>query len=144
MKAVYVAPRDMRGNVRLARRPIAEVMSKPAVTVAATALLDDALKKMLSLGLRHLAVVDDDGRCLGMLSDRTIAAAWAVDYYALMRRTVFTALDLEPAVLSVHAAVLDAARLMRHTACDAVAVINAEGRPIGVVTGSDLVSLLAT
>jgi CBS domain-containing protein len=118
-------------------------MSKPTVTIEARALLDRALRKMITKGLRHLAVVDEDGRCLGMLSDRTIAAAWATDYEALSRQTVMTALDLEPAVLSEHCAVVDAARIMRRTGTDAVAVIDGDRRPIGVITGSNLVSLLA-
>lgn len=143
MKALYVSPRDMRVNVRLACRPISEVMSKPAVTVAENALLDDALMKMISTGLRHLAVVDEHGTCVGMLSDRIIAAAWAADYHALTCRSVATVLDPEPALISARSAVIDAARKMRETAVDAVAVVDPEGRPVGVVTGSDLVSLLA-
>lgn len=143
MKAVYLSPRDMGDNVRLARRPIAEIMSKPAVTVAATASLDDALAKMLATGLRHLAVVDANGRSLGILSDRTIAAAWASDYYAMARHLVVTSLDIEPAMIRWDAGVIDAARFMRDNATDAVAVVDASGKPIGVVTGGDLVSLLA-
>ncbi len=133
----------MGDNARLARRPIAEIMSKPAVTIAVTASLDDALATMIDTGLRHLAVVDPEGRSLGILSDRTIAAAWASDYYAMARRLVVTVLEAEPAVVRWDAGVIDAARLMRDKAIDAVAVVDASGVPIGVVTGSDLVALLA-
>jgi CBS domain-containing protein len=143
MKALYVSPRDMAGKVRLARRPIAEIMSRPVVTIPATVLLDDALTKMIGTGLRHLAVVGEDDRCLGVLSDRTIAAAWAADYCALSRRPVATVLDPKPATISDHCAVVDAARMMHNAAVDAVAVVDAQGKPVGVVTGSDLVSLLA-
>jgi CBS domain-containing protein len=143
MKAIYVSTRDQGANARLARRPIAEVMSKPPVTIAADAILDDALIKMISSGLRHLAVIDEDGRCVGVLSDRTIASVWASDYNALSYRTVAMCLDTRSALVAEHSAVVDAARLMHDTATDGVAVVDAAGRPIGIVTGSDLVSLLA-
>lgn len=142
MKAVYIA-RDPGGHMRLARRPIAQVMSKPVVAISAGALLDDALVKMIGTGLRHLAVVNDQGHCVGVLSDRAIAAAWAVDYGSLSHRTVASVLDPQPATIDVDRAVVDAARLMHTAAVDAVAVVDSEGKPVGVVTGSDLVSLLA-
>jgi CBS domain-containing protein len=43
----------------------------------------------------------------------------------------------------VHAHLVDAARLMRETGVDAVAVVNADRHPVSILTGSDLVSLLA-
>jgi CBS domain-containing protein len=143
MKAIYVNSRDADGHARLARRPITQVMSQPAVVVLANDLLDEALIKMINTGLRHLAVVDGSGRCMGVLSDRAIASAWATDYAALSRRTVLSVLDAEPATTSAGAAVLDAAEVMRRTGVDAVAVVDADGWPVGVVTGSDLVALLA-
>jgi CBS domain-containing protein len=91
-------------------------MGGPAVTVSVGAMLDEALLKMVRAGLRHLAVVDGGGHCLGVLSDRAIAAAWATDYTA---------------------------RLMGASGVDAVAVVDDQGRPVGLVTGSDLVRLLA-
>jgi signal-transduction protein with cAMP-binding, CBS, and nucleotidyltransferase domain len=85
-----------------------------------------------ALGEGEPALVEvADGRCL------------AADYNALIRRTVAVCLDAEPAIVAVQAVVIDAARLMRDSAMDAVAVVDAQGRPAGVVTGSDLVSLLA-
>ncbi len=143
MKAVYVSSRDPVGPVRLARRPVTEIMSKPAVTISAQALLDDALIQMARAGVRHLAVVDDAGRCAGVLSDRAIAAAWAIDYAALTHRTVATVLDREPAIVSMRDRVADAARLMHANGVDAVAVLDDRAQPVGIVTGSDLVSLLA-
>lgn len=143
MKALYVSSRDPVGPVRLARRPIAEIMSRPVVTVSAHALLDEALIQMIRTGLRHLAVVDHDGRCVGVLSDRAIAATWAMDYGALTRRLVASAIDPEPTIVRLNAAVADAARLMHATGVDAVAVVDDEDRPAGIVTGSDMVSLLS-
>lgn len=96
MKMLYASPHDPAGPVRLARRRIAEVMSKPAVTIPLHATLDEALNKMVRTGLRHLAVVDDGGHCTGVLSDRAIAAAWAANYAALAHSTVASVLEPIP------------------------------------------------
>ncbi len=143
MKAIYISARDTDGPVRLARRTVASVMNAPAVTVSEGDLLDCALLSMIRTGLRHLVVVDEAGRCTGILSDRSIASAWATDYSALTRRTVASALDKEPAVVDCRGVVVDAAAQMRHCGVDAVAVVDADGAPVGVITGSDLVALLA-
>lgn len=143
MKALYVSARTPAGPVGLARRRIVEVMSRPASTIPISATLDEALARMVRTGLRHLAVVDEGEHCTGVLSDRAIAAAWATDYAALSQHTVASVLDPEPALLSVRDTVADAARLMVMGGVDAVAVVDDHGCPVGLVTGSDLVWLLA-
>jgi predicted transcriptional regulator len=144
MKAIYIAARDPSGSAaRLARRPVGEVMSKPVLSVAASTQLGDALRAMVGAGVRHLVVVDPAGRCVGVLADRLIAAAWAADPSVLSYQRVSSVLDREPATLGLDAAVVDAARLMRGTGVDAVAVVDSRGTAVGIVTGSDLVALLA-
>lgn len=142
MKAIYASPNTSTAPVRLARMPITSVMSK-AETVSARALLEEALVHMAHSGVRYIAVVDEQGRCLGVLSDRVVTAAWAIDYDALSHRTVAGVLDLEPAVISARDAVVDAARLMHAKGVDAVAVLDDHGRPVGMVSGGDLINLLA-
>lgn len=142
MKAIYV--RDPSGSAaRLARRPISEVMTRPVVCVEESTQLGDALQYMVGAGLRHLAVIDEAGRCVGVLAGRLIAAAWAADPMSLSCQRVSTILDREPATVSTGAAVVDAARLMRNAGVDAVAVVDSRGTAVGMVTGSDLVALLA-
>lgn len=129
--------------VRLAGRAIEQVMSSPPCCVSSSTTLGDALAGMARERLRHLVVNDDGGRCVGVLADRAIAAAWAAEPGTLSNRRVSSVLDCVPAVVGVDATVVDAARLM-HTACvDAVAVVDARGVAVGIVTGSDLVALLA-
>jgi CBS domain-containing protein len=143
MKAIYVSARETGSQTRPARKHIINVMSKPPIVVSGRELLDDALVKMISAGVRHLVVVDEAGRCVGVLSDRAITAVWATDFNALAVRNVASALDGEPATISVLNEVIDAAILMRAQGVDALAVTDTEGRPLGIVTGSDLVALLA-
>jgi len=57
------------------QRRLAEIMRLRPVTAAAEDHLLDAVARMESHGIRHLPVVDGDGRLVGMLSDRDVRAA---------------------------------------------------------------------
>lgn len=145
MKAVYIAPRQpLISNAEgLARRPVNEVMSRPVACVSTGTPLGEALRAMVRLRHRHLVVVDDDGRCVGVLSDRAIAAAWAHDPTSLDREKAGGMLPVVSPIVAQHARVLDAARMMRDTGTDAVVIADEAGAPVGIVTGTDLVGLLA-
>jgi signal-transduction protein with cAMP-binding, CBS, and nucleotidyltransferase domain len=61
---------------------------------------------------------------------------------AVMR--VHELLDVRPSLIDIDATVGDVARRMHRDAVDAVAVIDPTGAPVGMVTGSDLITLVAT
>lgn len=144
MEVTHVRGHDPgKDGVHAALRPVSSVMSSPATCVHTSTTLGDALQMLLRRGLRHLVVVDDTGRCMGVLSDRSIAAAWAADPMCLPRQTVVEVIDRVPATLDSGAHVVDAARLMRTARTDAVAIIDAAGVTAGIVTGSDLIATLA-
>ncbi|MEU7824756.1 CBS domain-containing protein [Catellatospora sp. NPDC049111] len=126
----------------LPQRAVREVMSTHPVQVAASATLEDALAAMAGTKLRHLVVVDGAGRCAGVISDRAIVAAWAAEPGCLSARHVSSVLDSTPAAVDADAAVVDAARLMCGNHVDAVAVVDRRGCAVGIITGSDLVTLL--
>ncbi len=75
---------DVIGRVVLAQRsldtPIAEVMSAPAMTLRARATAGDAALVMARSGIRHVIVLDDDGRLCGVVSER--------DLFSLQRLSV--------------------------------------------------------
>ena len=127
----------------LVTQSVTEVMSSPVVAIMGTARLGSALAALTRTGLRHLAVVDGQSRCMGVVADRTIAAAWAADPTALERVRVATMLEPRPAVVGRDATVGEVARVMHTDGVDAVAVIDRTGRPIGLVTGGDLIAVVA-
>ncbi|MEU7824746.1 CBS domain-containing protein [Catellatospora sp. NPDC049133] len=144
MKAIFAAP--VRGDdptPQWARRPISQVMSRPVVSAGADVSLDRAMATMLHAGVRHLAVVDTVGRCLGVLAARSVAAAWSADPAGLATVTVGAVLDHDSATVDADARVRDAARVMHACHSDAVAVVDGSGTPVGVFTSSDLIRLLA-
>jgi CBS domain-containing protein len=144
MKAIYTDARDpSNGAASAARRRVTVVMSSPVQCVPVSTTLGAALELMVRSGVRHLALVDGTGRFSGILSDRAIAAAWAADPSCLARVAVSTMIESGPATVGPGAHVLDAARAMRSIGADAVAVIDATGAVLGIVTGSDLIAQLA-
>jgi len=65
-------------NERRATFPIptvAEAMRRRPITIDPDAPLGTALAVMVERSVRHLPVVDDDGRLIGMLTDRDIRSA---------------------------------------------------------------------
>ncbi|HEU0237949.1 MAG TPA: CBS domain-containing protein [Micromonosporaceae bacterium] len=141
MRAIFVDARDVPPNI--AGKPVTSIMTSPVVCIDRSTPLGEALQIMVRRSLRHLAVADDAGRCLGVLSDRTVAAAWAANPANLHAQTAAAVLDRTPSIVDTTAKVLQAARLMRSRATDAVVVVDATGAAVGILTGSDLVALLA-
>lgn len=61
------------------RIPVAEVMSAPVETIGATASGGDALTRMVERHIRHLPIVDSEGKVLGMLSIRNLLQRYVED-----------------------------------------------------------------
>ena len=67
---------DVIGRVVLPRlpleAPIRDVMSAPAIVLAADATAGDAALLMAQLGIRHVVLTDRDGRVAGVVSEREL------------------------------------------------------------------------
>ena len=134
-------PNPPRGDLR--DIVVTTVMSHPVLAVSASALFSDALHALITHGLRHLTVVDEEGRCVGLLADRTVAAEWAGRPMAFVRRAVASACVDRPPIVDRDATVATAARMMRRCGTDAVIVVDPDRRPLGILTGGDVIALLA-
>jgi CBS domain-containing protein len=133
-----------RRHKDLVALPVSKIMKHPVYTVTEYDALADALTAMVRTGRRHMVVVDAHGHCVGVVSDRAIAAAWAADPNALTTVPVHRVLDNRPSVVGTKATIGDVAREMYLDAVDAVAVIDHNGCPVGMITGGDLVALMAS
>ncbi|MBM4782577.1 MAG: CBS domain-containing protein [Archangiaceae bacterium] len=91
--------------------------------------------------VRHVCVTDSDGRLVGLASDRDILvlgegrAAGATALREVMTR--------EPITSTADVEAPDLAELMLTEHLEAVPIIDAERRPIGIVTSSDVLRALA-
>ncbi|WP_436778343.1 CBS domain-containing protein [Yinghuangia sp. YIM S09857] len=121
---------------------VGAVMHSPVVSVAADDSLWTAVDVMLSRGLRHLVVVHGE-TAKGVLVDRDLAAVWAMNPLGLKHRKAVDAISPVPAFLGPETDVVTAAVRMRSLGADALVVVDAEQRPIGMVTDHDLLGVLA-
>lgn len=122
---------------------IADVMSNPVLTVEVGESLWDAWQLLFVSGLRHLVVLNEDGTCLGVLSDRNILAEVPATREVLSRRKVREVLAMVPLVsASPEQSPLVAARIMADNAVEAVPVLDGSGRLIGIVTEFDIIKWL--
>ncbi|WP_406289453.1 CBS domain-containing protein [Embleya sp. NBC_00896] len=119
---------------------VREVMHAPIVAVTVDDTLWTAMDAMFAANLHHLAVVDG-GRAVGLISDRDLAALWALDPLGLKRRTAGRIAGPERPFVASDADALDAGEHMLRHAMDAVLVVDAEQRPVGVLTDHDLLGV---
>ncbi len=126
-----------------------DVMSAPVTVVRDHDSAWHALVRFTETGLRHLVVLDDADRLVGVLEDRRVLALWPLEPVTLHRETVGHLVrsvrsDL-PGTPQVHhsAPVPVAAEVMLRFAVDGLAVVDDRGWVVGIVTGSDLVRSLA-
>lgn len=129
----------VRRGAQWAQAPVGAAMSRPVLTIQSDESLWDAWQLLVVSGLRHLVVVDD-GHCVGVLSDRMILTDVPISDAGMRERSVGELLASAP-LISVRefAELPDIARMMARHSAEAIPVLDELGRPIGIVTGSDLV-----
>ncbi len=133
----------------LAARRVAEAMTAPAITIAAEKPLAEAVEKMLSKGVKRLPVVDEDGRLAGMLSRidifRTVmreAPDWkafrALQIEVRDLRRVGDILRRDTHTVGPDAPVSEVMRVIDRNDIQRVAVVDAGGRLLGLISDRDL------
>ncbi|GCD97709.1 hypothetical protein EHYA_05405 [Embleya hyalina] len=120
---------------------VREVMHGPVVAVAGQDTLWQAMDRMLTAHLRHMAVVDE-GRAVGLLGDRDLASVWALDPLGLKHRTARDVLGTEPRFVAPDIDVISASKRLLGAGADALLVVDETDRPVGVLTDHDLLKVL--
>jgi CBS domain-containing protein len=138
-----IAPVD--GTARgAADEPVDLVMSTSVVSVDENEDLLTALSLLRLGALRHLVVVDSQGRFAAVVSDRLLVDHCDGDprraRLTRMKDVIFDA----DAVVPSGTTVIDAARRMLHHSAGAVAVVDDRSVVLGVVTGADLLRALVS
>lgn len=87
-----------------------------------------------------LVVVDDDGKLAGIFTDGDLRRLVFTDRDAL-RRPVAEVMTKNPRCLTHESVVRDAVHLMRERRIDEAPVVDAEGKPIGLIDVQDLVAM---
>jgi CBS domain-containing protein len=123
---------------------VADIMSRPVLTIELDESLWDAWQLMFVSGVRHLAVIDEDGSCLGVISDRAATADVDLDAPAMKGRKVRDIMARVPliAVSPQDPPIVAAERMQQHSIA-ATPVID-HGRLVGIVSEADIVHWVAS
>jgi len=78
-------------------QPVADIMTTPIQTVSRKALIFEVLMKMMTSGIRHIAITDEEDQIVGILSNRDILTAQGQSPVFLVRE-IATANNMEEIV----------------------------------------------
>lgn len=121
---------------------VADIRHSPVMTIRGGDTLWDAWQLMFVSGMRNLAVVDDHGQSLGVLSDRAILIDLPLTEQHLMGRHVSDVMSA-PGSITDATSTQEAAGRMARYAVDALPIVTTSGRPIALLTAADLVDWVA-
>lgn len=120
---------------------VSDYMTVVPVTVETGMRLSDALDRMYSDNIRHLPVVDNDGKLVGMISTRDIAAVAAMRGINPEKATVEMAMAMVPFSCADHSPLLAVIERMERDRLGSV-VVTREGKPVGIFTTTDALRVL--
>ena len=135
--------------MKLKQRPVSDVMRREVVTVSETEKLD-LTQDIMNLGrVRHLPVIDDRQRVIGIISHRDLLAAamtQVLDFDAQSRRTFLRSIDVgevmtkDVVTVGPDATLTEVAQIFVERRIGCVPVVDAHGALIGLVTETDLLA----
>ncbi|QLA17936.1 CBS and ACT domain-containing protein [Desulfolutivibrio sulfoxidireducens] len=130
---------------------IKDWMTKDPVVAKTGTSIMKAAKLMKENKIRRLPVVDDDGRLVGMISDRDIkeaspSKATTLDmhelYYLLSEIKVADIMTKKPLAITPDEPVERAAVIMMRNRIGGLPVVDAESKVVGIITDSDVFKVL--
>ena len=127
---------------------VGDLMTIDPVSVAADASIEEAETLLASYRISGLPVVDEVGRLVGVISRTDLIGDGSVALGALVRgnRSGLKVGELmtAPAItVSLEATLVEAARIMRDAHIHRLVAVDEHDRPIGVLSASDYVALIA-
>ena len=120
---------------------VADYMTPLPVTVELGLSLADALDRMYSDNIRHLPVVDEAGKAVGMLSTRDIAAACTLRGVDLDNARVEDAMARVPFLCADHSPLVAVVERMERERLGS-AIVTHDDKPIGIFTTTDALRVL--
>jgi CBS domain-containing protein len=116
---------------------VSELMSNDVLTISAEAPLLQAEAEMRLARIRHLPVVDSKGRLTGLLSSHDLARALV----KAPGKQVVDAMSVRVVSVLEDSPASEAARLMRQKKLGSLAVVDAKGRLVGLLTETDFLEV---
>lgn len=131
---------DISRIVSIPREPLINIASRNLVTVSSKSSIRDVAKILFEHGIRGAPVLDSNGNVIGLITTADIAKAVTennieANVQEYMRREVVKIRDNED--------ILDAIKLMIDKGIGRLLVINSSGKPVGIVTRTDILRRIA-
>ncbi len=134
---------------------VADVMTREVVTLGEEDNLLDVMRGMEQLQVRHLPVVDEEGKLVGLVTQRDLLALasgviGASVLQAARERSIeentFVAEVMvdDPITVRPEASLEEAARIMMAEKIGGLPVVDEEGKLVGIVTQHDMLRLLVS
>jgi CBS domain-containing protein len=124
-----------------AETPLSQIMSSPVFGLPGSTPYPEAYRLCLQLGLRHLAVLDSEGRTAGIVTETDFRLRLALAVPA-RGRPVASLMSWSPLALAAETLLSEGLGQLRACRGDAMVVV-AQDRPIGILTERDLVRIYA-
>ncbi|QSH39445.1 CBS domain-containing protein [Candidatus Kaiserbacteria bacterium] len=135
-----------------------EDIMRPAIFTSSTATLEETLQKMITERRNSLTVLAEDGTLAGMVNAIDIIKAVLPDYMEesnlaarfsnmeLLKEDaervkdtpVADFMETEVPTIKVDGNVIEAAAIAAHTGRGRIAVVNADNKPVGILTRTEL------
>jgi acetoin utilization protein AcuB len=124
---------------------VRELMTHEPVTLKETAMLREAVELVMVRRIRHIPVLGEDGRLVGIVTDRDVkrslpsplSAIASEEYEMILDETPLTrVMTREPQTIDVGARVADAVDAMISAKVGGLPVVS-EGRLVGIFTERD-------
>lgn len=127
---------------------VADLMTLDPVTVPVDASIEEAEALLRSYRITGLPVVDERDHLVGVISQTDLLYLALPSVRALIRHRksgirVGEVMSTPPVMVDASATLAEAARLMQRDRLHRLVVVGDAGRPIGVLTAMDFVSLAA-
>ncbi|TNC96327.1 MAG: hypothetical protein FD121_1148 [Gallionellaceae bacterium] len=121
---------------------MADVMSAPPLTAPADMDFRDAYQLMSGKGYRHLTIIDNEKKLVGIVSEADFMHHMGMEYLVELK-TVSSAMTSDLVTLKEDATLADAVDLMSRHKISCV-IVTRDQKPIGILTERDTVSLART
>ncbi len=108
-----------------------------------TATVHEAITKMLANRRAAVVIVDAEGRLIGIFTERDVLTRVAGQSRNVQGTTLAEVMTPDPEALSPQDRICFAVNRMNNAGYRTVPLVDAERRPIGIVTVSDVVKWLA-
>jgi len=113
------------------------------IRLPATATVHEAIAKMLANHRAGVVIVDAEGRLIGIFTERDVLTRVVGQGRDIHRTTLGEVMTRDPEALSPQDRICYAVNKMNNAGYRTVPLVDAERRPIGIVTVNDVVKWLA-